>query len=894
MPLTFSFAERATLAGETVVHYTRVLVEGPDGAMVDMNSTDLGGFDWFVRARWRKSIDTPTMSGSVTFAREHLAMSLSPYVAASTLNSTNSLFQPFIAGGRLISIEVATMPLGVAPDIPDFRQVFAGVLANPSFGGRDAGEVTCAMADLGSLLMQQTTQDDADFSDDVAGLPLETVMQAVLDANPNSKLGTVVLYTPASPGVNRRKITVPRGKPILLALRELAESIGWTVRYAYDAAGQFRLTFYEPDRTKTIADYSLTPDEFQDITDFEIPTDDVRNILEIGFVDRTTGIPGVYRYENQASIDQYGERYARSQEGTDSPVDSLAEATLMGDAMGADLSIPYARQRVHVPVFFWPADLGDLIDFAPPGLIYDSSQKQAIVEAEFALEKEAGWVELLTSEQVLGAYRIWQRKISDAPPPVAPTIAYRVIQGSPAITADVELTPTTQTPELLGVFVQVEGGATWTLVVSGVDATPLGVQPGTVIDPTTAWFYDASGPTFAHLLDDVALDPNIPTRMYAQAVGLTSKLMSAWIPIVLSAQNMPAIQAAQIAFFESDPLVPASAQLNFSVTSGKLVASIKIEINTADVWTGGPYLTTLYYNLAPNTTLSDLFASITLVRQAAYFMRVTPYSGPLVAGLPSGTPGASVIASTFAPFRAASQAQVDVVEADTATNTTAIAAQNAAQVLVSAVPAGGVFPGARQVADSPTVAFDFGVAGAAQAYVPLLGIGTPQLGSLAVTTAKVADGNVTPAKLAAGATTPGAATTYRGDGTWQNEFGTIQFPFGNGTTMGAAGDWLVAAPDYPWDIVGWSLQALDVNGDDVAIDAAFTVKKNPWGAGAQSTLVAAGVNSPRLVTQAENSGGVAGWTATSGVAKERIRAILASITPGTATSLLLTITVKKV
>src|SRR5690606_38013056 len=58
------------------------------------------------------------------------------------------------------------------------------------------------------------------------GMAVETVMQAILDDNSTG----VTLYTPSSPGWMLKEF-VQAKQPVLDALRQLADQIGWDARY---------------------------------------------------------------------------------------------------------------------------------------------------------------------------------------------------------------------------------------------------------------------------------------------------------------------------------------------------------------------------------------------------------------------------------------------------------------------------------------------------------------------------------------------------------------------------------------------------------------------------------------------------------------------------------------
>jgi hypothetical protein len=98
------------------------------------------------------------------------------------------------------------------------------------------------------------------------------------------------------------------------------------------------------------------------------------------------------------------------------------------------------------------------------------------------------------------------------------------------------------------------------------------------------------------------------------------------------------------------------------------------------------------------------FSGVT--RDQVYYVVVTPYSGPLVSGVPTGIAGLPVVDSTFVQFEVPSKPQFDTLQGDV----TAIAG---ADVLVKTASA--AFTAERVVTDTPTVSWDWSTAGQAKA-----------------------------------------------------------------------------------------------------------------------------------------------------------------------------------
>lgn len=504
------------------------------------NMSNLVGRDWFKSARLRDNADAPNWEGEITFVRESkiagVKYSLAPEMEASPLNIVAGSYSPAIDGMRRIRLSTTIMTPGVSPT--GLVEVFDGYISEPEYGGRDAGLIRCSVRDKYGLLMQQMTSFGYMYGSNTPGaVTIEAALQAILDDHPNTKLpGGVTLWLPfgpPSPAVGLTLRTLPVG-PLLLALRNIADQIGWTVKPRYDSTGALRLAFYPPDRAKTVPDYSFTLDDFYDISSYSVPTDDVRNGVEIGFIDRATGLPSSYftGYDAVSAL-RYGERYMRIQEEATSNIDSMTEATLMGDAAQSDLKAPYAAQRVHMG-YCWITEVGDLIGFPINNVIYDQPKNLAVIEIEHTFENGVAETNMLTRAQVVGAYKNWLEKAgNDDPTAKAPTVSLVSVLQTAALSADVTIEIGTYN-ETAGVTISnTPGGTTlWTLVVSGSDSTPRNVTDGTQLGPAD-WFYDAATSTFAQILSAVPLDPVSTTFIYAQADGKSSLLFSPWLAIAL-------------------------------------------------------------------------------------------------------------------------------------------------------------------------------------------------------------------------------------------------------------------------------------------------------------------------------------------------------------------------
>jgi hypothetical protein len=223
----------------------RVFVENPDGVMQDV--TDFLGANWLDNATWTEDADQPVASGVVTLIREDtdLSISLAPAIGASPANrNAANEYAPFLKEGRDLIIEAAFTEHGVPAIEADFVEVMRGRI-DYLRQNLESNEIRLEFRDPGAVLLDFEIVDARDYATNDAGMLIEDVLQAVLDDNHGA--GAYALYVPKATGTVVKNIRIEPGKE-LERLRDVAMSIGFELRYKYDAAGVMRLTLYEPER----------------------------------------------------------------------------------------------------------------------------------------------------------------------------------------------------------------------------------------------------------------------------------------------------------------------------------------------------------------------------------------------------------------------------------------------------------------------------------------------------------------------------------------------------------------------------------------------------------------------------------------------------------------------
>ncbi len=151
--------------------------------------------------------------------------------------------------------------------------------------------------------------------------------------------------------------------PVWEALDRLVKMIGWDlrVRWLPNSRTRAQLTLSEPGRANpSVSVYNLGPDNYFSLERFESTTDDVRNYVVVAYGPAESRAFIVRK--DQASIDRF--RFPRVmwiEEGSDSMLQTEAEAIRLADAALTDLARPRETVVVKMPLF--PLyEIGDTVD----------------------------------------------------------------------------------------------------------------------------------------------------------------------------------------------------------------------------------------------------------------------------------------------------------------------------------------------------------------------------------------------------------------------------------------------------------------------------------------------------------------------------------------------------
>lgn len=630
--------EILTTPGKAYQAHWEFWVEDPDGVYVNLSA--LAGKNWQVGFERIRGIDQPVPTVTVELWREDEDGSLAPLMGGSPLNrDALGQYKRLLNAGRGWYIRNVLTNVGNVPAPGDWWELIRGQIDDVNWPERKS-KITLACRDLGGILLETTTKDELEFG--VDGQSLEAGLQLVLD---HWKPG-VQIYVPVATGLTIPKLKVPRDVKLLPALREEATRFAMDLRYLWDAGtSSFRLTLYTPDRDKEIPDLTISPSLYKDIRQLSISRLNVRNSFTIWYPDKNTGkIERIDRL-NQPSIDEYEEFWMGFEEGPNSPLDDAVKASAFLGAADSDVSEPLLDQEVEM-MFFPHLELGDLLELEPNNIHHDSAQKLAaltIRDRVYPTERRT-WVQ--GREKPAGMFLPWFRRARrSGGTPGAPVVAHRIELSAAGDTADIYVTTTSplSSAERIRLHVKEEdAGAVWSLVASGVDATPRYVASGSEVGPAD-WFHD--GATFRQVLSSIDLRRDQVRRIQLQAEGGVHELRSDWISIALDLKAQPWIEGAD--------LVWDGLGLVLSATGGAHCQSGRWQLSDDNFAT---IAATEDLALADGQSVSRSWGLAALGGDAArgnvWKGRVVPFNGPLAAGAATGLSGVPVTDSEPIPAEA--------------------------------------------------------------------------------------------------------------------------------------------------------------------------------------------------------------------------------------------------
>lgn len=382
-------------------HCLRVKVADSDGTMRDLRT--LWGLDWCLGAEWSVNLEDETAIATVRLTRRHHEGSLAPLMEASTFNNLTGSYAALLSPGRLVTIEVASIGLDDGPERPtvplssDWAEVFRGRLDEVETAAGDS-DLSLRCRDLAGIIFDRFIETEVEYGSE-AGTALESVIQSLLN---NNGLSSITLYTPVSPAWNLSTFTQRRA-PLGQAIADLVSQIGWECRYKWDnATSAWRYTLYEPPRSKTTADWTLTADQYRAVQSFAQSMDDVRTRWSVAYADindlDATGKPKrkTATATNTALEEELGSaslpyvKWAHISTTVNKAslnVDTTAEAQRLADTALEDTGYVPTTATIGLDLA-WHFDVGDLIELTANDITHDTDIALAVTDVRHLLNED--------------------------------------------------------------------------------------------------------------------------------------------------------------------------------------------------------------------------------------------------------------------------------------------------------------------------------------------------------------------------------------------------------------------------------------------------------------------------------------------------------------------------
>jgi len=408
--------ETALLALGSWSTWVMVEIESTYGGGTYQNLAALAGYDWVLDVTYRQNVDDPVASCTVTLQREQqplghgtVPLCLSPFVESSQLNRIAGVYEPMLDVNKRMRVSVAMLPILTTPGCDAYPATFTAVVYHLVFDGYvdaiDVGSETIKVdcRDIGSLVQDRFIEIDAVYGD-VDGSPVETEMQAMLDAELGASV--VDLYTPTSPSWNVY-LWLQQKEPLGQAINKLAQQIGWDVRYKWrEDEERFDLTLWSPDRAKAVPDVTLGAGQYMALPRMAISRAGIRNAIRVEYTDRATAVRQSHTKTDATSITRYGRRWMAIGEASTSAINSESEAEDLCDALLSDLKDPVAEQSCKMP-YLYALEVADLVRFSANGVHFDTDQDLAVTSIEHSIGKDKATTTVAVRGSPSGGYERW-------------------------------------------------------------------------------------------------------------------------------------------------------------------------------------------------------------------------------------------------------------------------------------------------------------------------------------------------------------------------------------------------------------------------------------------------------------------------------------------------------
>lgn len=376
----------------------RAFVQDTDLVWRDL--TSLFGRNHLVGTMCHDGTDQPGMTAEVLLKRQSYGFNLSPKMTGSPINKDAALATiEFLQSRRRIKIQRAVIPMGRTPASWMYRTRFDGFIDTIKYQD-DPMVLMCRGLEL--ALQDVFILDETDMSTIYVTRLLEVQLQALIDLfrpgtglNPsptpnykgedNATITPFKVFCPTSPAWVLG-IYFQATKKIWEAMQALVEQIGFRLSMRWDDHRQcFRPTVYQPDRTKSAIDRTVSPYEIIDVKKLEHSASEVRNKVRVRLpAEAATNDPGNatggvldITVTDSTSIAKYGLLACSIGEASNANVNTAAEGTTLANAALNDMKEPLAVAEVEMRYQQWP-EVEDMIRFSRDDRRWDSNLDLAI------------------------------------------------------------------------------------------------------------------------------------------------------------------------------------------------------------------------------------------------------------------------------------------------------------------------------------------------------------------------------------------------------------------------------------------------------------------------------------------------------------------------------------
>lgn len=396
--------ERSAIAAAHVNHWLKVEVREPTGTWVDLSALGSPSVDWVSRLEISEDQDQPAATATLTLRRESQGQTLAPLITASVFNNLPGSYSPLLYAGRRIRFSVAVTTF---PNPPVTYKSLGIFKIDEVDWASSESEIVIQARDIGAVILDTFIEEPGIEYGSDEGTPAEDVMQAVLDDWPTS-VGSPALALAESPAFMILRYAQEQ-KGVLEAIRDIALQAGGDVRYRFDeTTDAYALTFWRPDRVKTVPDWTLGPDEYHAVDELKVSDADVRNVIEVKYVDDADASQRV-EVEDAASIALYERRWMGISEDEASQINTEDEALRMANAALSDLSQPKQFQTI-VTKLFWIVQLGDLGRLSANAVHADVDSDLAVIGFTHTFEEGEGNTTIRVRGKPAGAILGWLNK----------------------------------------------------------------------------------------------------------------------------------------------------------------------------------------------------------------------------------------------------------------------------------------------------------------------------------------------------------------------------------------------------------------------------------------------------------------------------------------------------